>query len=142
MATILIIDDQKPIRALLRRALEGANHEVLEASNGRLGLELYRERLAELVITDIFMPEMNGLEMMLELNRTFPEVKVIVMSGGLESEGALNVAKQLGARQTFQKPLDIETLLNAVRYELASTRQDDDSFGLRSRGRWLEPEAN
>jgi DNA-binding NtrC family response regulator len=119
MATILVIDDQEPIRGLLRRALEEANYEVLEASNGRLGLELYRERLAELVITDIFMPEMNGLEMMLELNRNFPEVKVIVMSGGLESEGALNVAKQLGARQTFQKPLDIETLLNAVRYELA-----------------------
>jgi DNA-binding NtrC family response regulator len=120
MATILVIDDQEPIRGLLRRALEEANYEVLEASNGRLGLELYGERLAELVITDIFMPEMNGLEMMLELNRNFPEVKVIVMSGGLESEGALNVAKQLGARQTFQKPLDIETLLNAVRYELAS----------------------
>ena len=120
MATILVIDDQEPIRGLLRRALEEANYEVLEASNGRLGLELYRERLAELVITDIFMPEMNGLEMMLELNRNFPEVKVIVMSGGLESEGALNVAKQLGARQTFQKPLDIETLLNAVRFELAS----------------------
>ncbi len=120
MATILVIDDQEPIRGLLRRALEGANYEVLEASNGRLGLELYRERLAELVITDIFMPEMNGLEMMVELKRKFPEVKVIVMSGGLESEGALNVAKQLGARQTFRKPLDIETLLNAVRDELAS----------------------
>jgi DNA-binding NtrC family response regulator len=120
MATILVIDDQEPIRGLLRRALEEANYEVLEASNGRLGLELYRERSAELVITDIFMPEMNGLEMILELNRNFPEVKVIVMSGGLESEGALNVAKQLGARQTFQKPLDIETLLNAVRFELAS----------------------
>jgi DNA-binding NtrC family response regulator len=120
MATILVIDDQEPIRGLLRRALEEANYEVLEASNGRLGLELYGERLAELVITDIFMPEMNGLEMMLELKRNFPEVKVIVMSGGLESEGALNVAKQFGARHTFQKPLDIETLLNAVRYELAS----------------------
>ena len=61
MATVLVIDDQEPIRSLLRRALEGANYDVLEASNGRLGLELYRERLAELVITDIFMPEMNGL---------------------------------------------------------------------------------
>ena len=57
---------------------------------------------------------------MVELKRNFPKVKVIVMSGGLESEGALNVAKQLGARQTFQKPLDIETLLKAVRDELAN----------------------
>ena len=119
MPTILVIDDQEPIRVLLRRALEGADYEVLEASNGRLGLELYRERSADLIITDIFMPEMNGLEMMVELTRNFLEVKVIAMSGGLESEGALNVAKVLGARHTFQKPLDIEKLLSAVQYELA-----------------------
>ncbi len=119
MATILVIDDQEPIRSLLRIALEGAGHEVLEASNGRLGLELYRERSADLIITDIVMPEMNGLEMMLELTRNFLNVKVIAMSGGLESEGPLNVAKLLGARQTFQKPLDMKALLSAVRYDLA-----------------------
>ena len=67
MATILVIEDQEPVRALLRRALEGAGHEVLEASNGRLGLALYRASAADLVITDIVMPEMDGLEMMLEL---------------------------------------------------------------------------
>ena len=119
MARILVIDDQEPIRSLLRAALEGAGHEVLEASNGRLGLELYRERSADLVITDIVMPEMDGLEMILELTRNFLNVKVIAMSGGLESEGQLNVAKLLGARQTFQKPLDMEQLLSAVRYDLA-----------------------
>jgi DNA-binding response OmpR family regulator len=119
MATILVIDDQAPIRALLRVALEGAGHEVLEASNGRLGLELYREKSADLVITDIVMPEMDGLEMILELTRNFLNVKVIAMSGGLESEGQLRVAKLLGARQTFQKPLDMEELLSAVRYDLA-----------------------
>lgn len=80
MATILVIDDQEPIRALLRVALEDAGHEVREASHGRQGLALYRER---------------------------------------SGEGALNVATLLGARQTFQKPLDMEQLLSAVRYELA-----------------------
>ena len=119
MATILVIDDQEPIRSLLRAALEGDGHEVLEASNGRLGLELYRERSADLIITDIVMPEMNGLEMMLELTRSFLNVKVIAMSGGLEREGGLNAAKLLGARQTFQKPLDMGELLDAVRYDLA-----------------------
>jgi len=119
MATILVIDDQEPIRSLLRTALEGDDHEVLEASNGRLGLELYRERSADLIITDIVMPEMDGLEMMLELTRNFINVKVIAISGALEGEGEPNVAKLLGARQTFQKPLDMETLLSAVRYELA-----------------------
>ncbi len=119
MATILVIDDQEPIRSLLHQVLEGAGHEVLEASNGRLGLELYRVRSADLIITDIVMPEMDGLELMLELTRSFLNVKVIAMSGGHESEESLNVAKLLGARQTFQKPLDMDKLLSAVRYELA-----------------------
>jgi DNA-binding NtrC family response regulator len=119
MATILVIDDQEPVRSLLRLVLEGAGHEVLEAPNGHLGLGLYRERSADLVITDIVMPEMNGLELILELTRNFLNVKVIAISGGLESEGPLNVAKLLGARQTFQKPLDMEQLLSAVRYDLA-----------------------
>jgi DNA-binding response OmpR family regulator len=119
LARILVIDDQEPIRSLLRIALEGAGHEVLEASNGRLGLALYRERSADLIITDIVMPEMNGHELMLELTRNFLNVKVIAISGGLESEGPLNVAKLLGARQTFHKPLDMGELLSAVRYDLA-----------------------
>lgn len=119
MATILVIDDQEPIRALLRLALEGADHDVLEASNGRLGLALYRASEADLIITDIVMPEMDGLEMMLELTRNFFNVKVIAISGGLEGEVPLHVAKLLGARQTFQKPIDMETLLSAVRYELS-----------------------
>jgi len=62
MATVLVIDDQITMRALLRAVLEGDNHQVLEASNGRDGLELYQARSADLIITDMLMPEMNGLE--------------------------------------------------------------------------------
>ncbi len=119
MATILVIDDQGPIRSLLCIALEGAGHEVREASHGRHGLERYQERSADLIITDPVMPEMTGLELLLELTRTFLNVKVIAISGALEGEGELNVAKLLGARQTFQKPIDLEQFLSAVRYELA-----------------------
>jgi len=119
MATVLVIDDEEPIRALLRIALEGAGHEVLEASNGGLGLALYRARAADLIITDLVMPEVDRLEMMLELTRNFLNVKVIVISPGREGEAPLHVAKLLGARQTFQKPIDMETLLSAVRYALA-----------------------
>ncbi len=119
LAAILVIDDQEPIRSLLRVALENAGHEVRDASNGRRGLALYRERAADIIITDIVMPEMDGLELLLALTRSFLNVKVIAMSGGLESEGPLNVAMRLGARQTFQKPFDMEKLLSAVRYELA-----------------------
>ena len=76
MATILIIDDEEIIRVLLRASLEEAGYEVTEASNGRQGLELYRSRPTDLVITDIVMPEMNGLDMLLELTREFLHAKV------------------------------------------------------------------
>ena len=118
MATILIIDDEEPIRALLRTALEAAGHEVTGAANGRIGLALYRHRPADLVITDIVMPELNGLDMLLELTREFLHAKVIAISGAGDEKNVLDVAKLLGARQTFQKPLSMSKLLDAVRYEL------------------------
>ena len=118
MATILIIDDEEMMRVLLRSTLNGAGYGVVEAANGRQGLELYRRRPTDLVITDIAMPEMNGLEMILELTRQFLYAKVIAISGAGGEQNVLDVAKLLGARQTFQKPFSIPHLLNAVRYEL------------------------
>jgi two-component system response regulator (stage 0 sporulation protein F) len=118
MATILIIDDDDLIRVLLRSAFEEAGYEVMEAANGRQGLELYRQRPTDLVITDILMPEMNGLDMLLALTREFLHAKVIAISGAGEEKNVLDVAKLLGARQTFQKPISLPHLLGAVRYEL------------------------
>ena len=118
MATILIIDDEALIRALLRSALEEAGYEVTEAVNGRQGLELYRHRPVDLVITDILMPELNGLDMLLELTREFLHARVIAISGAGGEKNLLNVAKLLGARQTFQKPFSMPQLLGAVRFEL------------------------
>ena len=118
MATILIIDDEAGIRALLRFTLEAAGHEVVEAANGREGLALYCRRPTDLVITDIAMPELNGLDMMLELTRQFLHAKVIAISGAGGEKNVLDVAKLLGARQTFQKPFSVPLLLDAVRYEL------------------------
>ncbi len=118
MATILIIDDEEPIRVLLRSALEATGYEVMEAANGRQGLELYRHRPTDLVITDILMPELNGLDMLLELTREFLNAKVIAISGAGGEKNVLDVAKLLGARQTFQKPFSMPQLLGAVRYEL------------------------
>lgn len=118
IATILIIDDEESIRALLRTTLEGAGYEVKEAPNGRIGLELYRFRDTDLVITDILMPEMNGLDMLLELTREFLHAKVIAISGAGGEQNILDVAKLLGARRTFRKPFSLPRLLDAVRYEL------------------------
>jgi two-component system, response regulator, stage 0 sporulation protein F len=117
MATILIIDDEEIIR-VLRSALEAEGYKVTEAANGREGLELYRQRPTNLVITDIVMPGLNGLDMLLELTREFLHAKVIAISGAGEKKNVLDVAKLLGARQTFQKPFSIPHLLEAVRYEL------------------------
>ncbi|MDO8354969.1 MAG: response regulator [Nitrospirota bacterium] len=118
MATILIIDDEASIRILLRSALEAAGYEVTEAVNGRQGLELYRRKPADLVITDILMPELNGLDMLLELTREFLNAKVVAISGAGGEKNVLDVAKLLGARQTFRKPFSMPQLLGAVRYEL------------------------
>jgi two-component system, response regulator, stage 0 sporulation protein F len=118
MATILVIDDEEIIRVLLRSALEAAGYEVMEAANGREGLELYRKKSMNLVITDILMPELNGLDMLLELTREFLDAKVIAISGVGGERNVLDVAKLLGARQTFRKPFSIPDLLGAVRYEL------------------------
>jgi CheY-like chemotaxis protein len=118
VAKILIIDDQEAIRGLLRTYLEGVGHEVCEATNGRDGLALYRQRQADLVITDIAMPEMSGLDLILELTRCFLNVKVIAISGEEGGGDNLQVAKLLGARQTLQKPFTMEQLLRTVQYEL------------------------
>jgi DNA-binding response OmpR family regulator len=118
MAMILIIDDEEPIRVLLRSALEAEGYEVAEAVNGRDGLERYRDTPADLVITDILMPELNGLDMLLELTREFLHARVIAISGAAEEKNLLDVAKLLGARQTFQKPFSMPQLLSAVRFEL------------------------
>jgi two-component system response regulator (stage 0 sporulation protein F) len=118
MATILIIDDEEMMRILLRSALQSAGYEVVEAANGRQGLELYRRRPTDLIITDIAMPELNGLDLILELTRHFLRAKVIAISGLGGEKHVLDVAKLLGARQTFQKPFSMPQLLDAVRYEL------------------------
>lgn len=118
MATILVIDDEEIIRVLLRSALEGEGYEVTEAANGREGLDLYRQKPSNLIITDILMPEMSGLDMLLELTREFLDAKVIAVSGAGEEKNVLDVAKLLGARQTFKKPFSIPDVLDAVRYEL------------------------
>ena len=119
MATILIIDDEAPIRALLGTALQSAGHDVVEVSRGREGLRLYRQKPADLVVVDLLMPELSGLDTILEFTREFLNVKVIAISGmGKGDQSLLSTARLLGARQSLRNPFGIEELLCAVRYEL------------------------
>ena len=119
--TILIIEDDASVRMLLARVLEDAGYQVFEAANGRQGLEQFHAQPMDLVLTDLEMPEMNGLELIVELTHGFLNVKVIAMSG--RSGDELQQARALGARQTFGKPLDLAILLHAVQYELQHSQR-------------------
>lgn len=117
MARLLLIDDDDQIRAFLRQMLEREGYEVMTASDGKEGIRLYREQPADLVITDIIMPEKEGIETIRELKRDFQDVKIITISGGgkLAPELYLNLSKQLGALRTITKPFDRKKLLVEIR---------------------------
>ncbi|MGH7215813.1 MAG: response regulator [Nitrospiraceae bacterium] len=121
MPSILVVDDENQIRRLVREALEQAGYHVTEARDGTEALRQYRLAPADLVILDILMPNQDGLETTIAVRREFPDVKVIVITGGSDMIGILNfldVAKMLGAHSTLQKPFEMKTLLDTVHAEL------------------------
>ncbi len=120
MARILLIDDEDQIRRMLRRALEMEGHEVLEARNGTQALRLHEATPVELVITDILMPEMDGIEILLALRRDAPRLKVIAVSGGgrLGQMTPLEAARPLGAFASLRKPFELEELMELVKRAL------------------------
>jgi YesN/AraC family two-component response regulator len=112
---ILIIDDEEAILRMMRLALEKAGYAVLDASNGIEGLNIYHEALPDLVITDIFMPEMEGLEMIMALRRENRNIKIIAISGGgTNGFDHLPTAIKLGALRAVAKPFTQQDLLGAV----------------------------
>jgi DNA-binding NtrC family response regulator len=121
MARILIIDDDESITSLLRMVLSRQGYEVVTAANGREGVKLFNSTPADLVISDILMPEMDGLEALKQLRQLSPNLKLIAVSGGggrLKMD-VLRVAELLGAAATFEKPYKIDALLASVRQLLA-----------------------
>lgn len=123
MKTILIIDDDDALRQILRLSLVQLGYAVHQASNGKIGLRMYGEQRIDLVITDLLMPEKDGFEIIMDLRKIDPTVKIIVMSGGarLRSEEILPIAKQLGAALTLNKPFSFDELRVAVSYILGNT---------------------
>lgn len=118
MASILVIDDDEQIRVFLRRVLEEAGYMVMEAPNGREGLRQFRQTPTALVITDLLMPDMDGLEVTMALHRESPKVKIIALTGGLGQRDFLDTATLLGAHRTMKKPVTRAELLQAVQQEL------------------------
>ena len=110
MARILVVDDDNAVRLLLRSMLERRGHSVVEAENGAEGLQYYRTAPADLVITDIQMPVMDGLQMIKALRDEFPTAKIIAISG--EKVGL--AAAQPLSQGTFEKPLYMQEFLDAV----------------------------
>jgi len=117
MALILIIDDEPQIRSMLKLMLERDGYEVAEAPDGIEGIRVYRQKPADLIITDLIMPNKDGIGMIIDLKKEFPNVKIIAMSGGglNKPEGYLKGAKKLGAACTLTKPIDRGEMLKAIK---------------------------
>lgn len=116
MAKIIVVDDEPSILLMLKKMLEKAGHEVDTASNGNEGIILFEKNKYDLLITDIIMPEKEGMETIIELRKKYPDLKIIAISGGgrISPEGYLPGAKLLGANMVFQKPLIQKEFLEAV----------------------------
>lgn len=118
MALILIIDDEPLMTHLCQEILEQAGHEVLLAPNGHEGLQLFRERSVDLVITDVFMPVQDGVEAIMTLRREKPTIPIIAITGNEGGSPFLTVAKQLGTQCTLAKPFTPTDLIQAVEQHL------------------------
>lgn len=117
MAHILLIDDDEFFRGMLRLTLLKMGHKVTEAKNGRSGLALHACVDFDLVITDLIMPEKEGIETIIEVLRRTPEIPIIAMTGGgrtFDDEHLLHIASRVGARELLSKPFTPEALAAAI----------------------------
>lgn len=123
MARILLIDDEAAVRAGVARFLRSLGYDVLEADGGMEGLRIVKRSRVDLVITDINMPDVDGIEVILALGADFPGIPVIAMSGGglMPKDILLSSAHLLGALTTLSKPFDLAELAEAVGAALART---------------------
>ncbi|HEX2870287.1 MAG TPA: response regulator [Polyangiaceae bacterium] len=111
---VLLVDDQPEVRRVVRRSLAKAGYEVVEARNGRIAVELARESTFDLVISDVRMPDMSGLELLSALHAHDPDLPVVLTSGWPGPDGTLD-ADAVGAFAYLQKPVPFEVMREAVR---------------------------
>ena len=119
----LLVDDDKSIRFLLSTALTDSGFRVSEAENGQQALSIYRNEFPDVIITDILMPDRDGLELMMAIQGLNPDAKIIAITGGgnLNQSLLLKMSETLGATRVLQKPFNPEELVDAAR-ELLSSR--------------------
>lgn len=121
MARILVVDDEPEVLLLLSDILESVGYEVVRATNGEEGLRQYQKGNVDLIVTDIIMPDKEGLESIMDYKQLNPEVKIIAISGGarIGPHTYLKMAEKFGARRVFSKPFRNKDLLDAVEELLA-----------------------
>ncbi|MGE3476103.1 MAG: response regulator [Rhodospirillaceae bacterium] len=124
MARILIIDDDEDFRLQVRAVLEEEGHEVEAAHDGGHGLTLQRRAPADLVITDIIMPNKEGIETIRDFQQEYPLTRIIAVTGGgrLQNSSHLFAAKELGASVIMLKPIDMDVFVRTVQETLAKGR--------------------
>ncbi len=122
MADIVVVDDDPGLRGVMRKILEKGGHRVREAPDGAAGLRLVEGNVPDLVVTDLLMPEKEGIETIMELRDRFPGVRILAVSGAGTpggEEGPLVDAQLFGAHGTLAKPFSVDALLKAVAEVLA-----------------------
>ena len=121
-----MIDDDEDVRSCIRNILEHSGYSVLEAENGRVGIDIFRHNPVVLVIVDLFMPEKEGIETIIELRKEFADLKILAISGGIPGYGPdhfLHIAQKLGADGTLDKPFNMQQLLGKVENLLTPASQ-------------------
>ncbi|MBV9827477.1 MAG: response regulator [Alphaproteobacteria bacterium] len=116
MAQILVIDDDPVLQQVIRLTLEAAGHTVLRCDNGRKAIDIVTYDHADLIVTDIIMPEMDGIEMVRAVRRVRPELPIVAISGGSNgnADDYLGMAKVFGASMTLTKPFRPQDLVTAI----------------------------
>jgi len=123
--SILLVDDDPDVRSVLCEILKLEGYDVVSASDGRQGLRMLQENPVSLVITDVLMPELDGLEVIRTIRKVNPMVPIIAMSGGGKRDlDFLIEAKEFGATKVVNKPFEIDELVELVKNVLGSTSSD------------------
>ncbi|MBF0461345.1 MAG: response regulator [Magnetococcales bacterium] len=132
MAHILVVDDDQIIRKFLAEILRQDGHTIIEAENGQMGLEKIKTNPVDLIITDIFMPEMDGIDLLVAIMRTYPGSKIIAISGGykaMDPQVTLGMAQLFGAVDIMTKPLHASVVIHKVGQALHSQPTGEQNKG-------------
>ena len=124
MVKLLVIEDDEYLLQYLSLFLTQKGYEVVSAINGEIGLELFELEKPDLVLTDIIMPEVEGIEVIMKLRDTHADLPIIAMSAGLQNSAEiyLEMAQKLGATSIIKKPLDMPELLSGIENLLSNTK--------------------